>query len=179
MNVVGASFVEPSSPLVTQLRNELGDVTTFGVRGATVARWLSSFVSAVPPQSNAPCLVFEMGGNGAPTASQVRNAHAVLRNHATDVRWVLPPEWPVAGDTKARRDATRAAILAAHVPVVRHGWKPLPGDLAGDAQHLRPVAYRAFASAVVANLRSEKNFPWVGVGTAIVCATLVAIAVVV
>jgi lysophospholipase L1-like esterase len=155
--VVGASFVEPGSPLVAELGVKLGSVVTHGVRGSTVAKWLEAFKKAVPVGTRDPLLVFEMGGNGVTSSDAVKRAHAELVTRARDVRWVLPPEWPIAGTVKTNRDAARAAILAANVPTIRHGWQPSRSDLSGDGQHLTPAGYRKFADAVAAVSSSSSS----------------------
>lgn len=169
VSLVGASFVESGSPLVAQLRAQLGDVFTYGVRGAKIGPAVDAWMSAHPSGSMTDALVFEMGGNGPPTSEQVREAHRRLATRARSVRWVLPPEWPVQGRTKANRDAARVAILGAGVPVVRHAFAPRSSELARDGQHLTPDGYRRFASAVVEALPKGS-----GIAPAIVLVSILA-----
>lgn len=158
--VVGASFVEPGSPLVASLGALLRDahgrevrVVGLGLRGRSLSGWLSGLEAdrAALDVLRAASLVlaFELGGNGVPAAADVVAADRRLRAlAAAPVLWVDPPEWPVPGRTATRRDAARAELATSGVDRIRHGYVPAVADVAPDGAHLVRRGYQRFAAAV-------------------------------
>lgn len=155
ITIVGASWVEPGSPLVrafTETLTEVEDVKTAGVRGAVIRGWLEA--AEAETLTGRVVVVVEMGGNGAPTSAQVLAANATLvEKGASTVLWATPPVWPIEGETKDRRAATAAAITEAGVTQIA-GAVLTPADVGGTDIHPRRSAYERFGVALAESTRA-------------------------
>lgn len=172
---VGASWASSSSPLVRALERATGRaVRGVGLSGAALRTWAAGTAA---PEAGQVVYVFEMGGNTQHArVEDVRAVHRKLISRGAHVAWVLPPAWPATHSARAatvatRREAMRVAILAAGVPVIRHGWRATEADLR-DYAHLTTDGYARFVQAIV-NSRgggASKLTGWLVGGAAVLVA---------
>lgn len=176
--LVGASFVEPSSPLVAALDAALPDgAEGFGVRGAPLARWAARVLEPDMRRrlaASSLVVVLELGGNGVPDPATVQRVHDELESQ-TGVRvvWVAPPRWPAGTAAADARARTLAALERAGVPLLRSGWVPSDAQVSRDGVHLTTAGYRALANALAPSIKAVLGAavpPWAPPAVALVLA---------
>lgn len=159
--LVGASFVEPGSPMVDALGALLRDahgrevrVVGLGKRGRSLAAWLSAVEGSRADlevlRSSALVLVAEFGGNGIASADAIGAADRRLRQlSGGPVLWMEPPRpWPGSERVAAGREGAARELVASGVPRVRHLYAPARSHVAPDGAHLTREGFRALAGAV-------------------------------
>lgn len=160
INVFGASLAD-SPATIAAIAEQLGTPTTrYAIPGATITEWAAR-IPDPGTRRGATLVVIETGGNGAPTAAQVRDVDRRLRaTGAARVAWVVFADWPEASRVAPLRRSTRDIVRANASDVITVPTPPVE-RLASDRVHFTAAGYRELGLAIAAALQRRPSRPGV------------------
>ncbi len=157
--VFGASYAT-SAAMKNALSVAANDaVTLFGKVGASLNAWAAEEIAAAGSLRGKVAVVLELGGNGVPSAEDVRRVDAQLRaNGANRVVWFYFTDWPVAGAVKTARAAC-GEIVKANAELSVALPTPSASEVASDGVHLTSTGYAALGRSIASGLSNPITRP--------------------